>query len=261
MKIIILDDSQTIRMIIEAHLEELEILENEIFSFEDGYKALEFIQTHGADLVFCDMHMPKMNGVEFATILFDRRPDLIRSFFVVTAEEKSKSIQEMKEVGAKRFLKKPIDERQFNHYVKKQIVRIRTDVKIYNARIKEQFDLIDNHIIMSQTDIYGVIVYVSQAFCTISGYSKDELLGKTHNIIRHPDMSNEVFKELWKTIQANEIWKGEVKNLQKNGSFYWLESTISPNYDKQSDTITGYTSIQIDICDRKKLEALQKSLN
>ncbi len=252
MKIIILDDSQTIRMIIEAHLEELEILESEIYSFENGYDALDFIKVHGASLIFCDMHMPHMSGVEFATLLFKERPELKRNFFVITAEEKLESINEMKLIGAKRFLKKPIDEKQFNHYVKKEILRIRTEAKNYNKVIQQQFELIDKYVIMSQTNLKGIITYVSEAFCEISGYTKEELIGQPHNIIRHSDMSSEVFKDLWKTIELNQTWQGEIKNLRKDGSYYWVESTISPNID----VITGYMSVRIDISDRKKLQEL-----
>jgi len=109
---------------------------------------------------------------------------------------------------------------------------------------------------MSQTDLSGKITYVSQAFCEVSGYSKEELLGQPHNLVRHPDMPSEFFKELWSTIQSNQVFKGDVKNLRKDGSFYWVESTISPHVDAQSNKIDGYMSVRIDITDKKRVEEL-----
>ena len=76
--------------------------------------------------------------------------------------------------------------------------------------------MIDKNIITSSTNIKGESVSVSEAFCEISGYTKDELLGKNHNILKHPDMTNSIYKELWETISSGKIWKGELKNLKKN---------------------------------------------
>ena len=125
MNVIVLDDSQTIQMIIGAHLEELEISDDEISSFDNGHEALAFIKENGAELIFCDINMPKMNGYEFAKSLFEFRPDLVKSFFVVSGEESGASIQKMKDAGAKRFLKKPIKENQFNHFIQQEIKKIR----------------------------------------------------------------------------------------------------------------------------------------
>ena len=75
----------------------------------------------------------------------------------------------------------------------------------------------DTHVIASKTDLKGVITYASKAYEMISGYSQEELIGKSHSIARHPDTPKEVFKELWDTIQSGQTWRGEIKNLAKNG--------------------------------------------
>lgn len=116
-------------------------------------------------------------------------------------------------------------------------------------------ELIDKYIISSAADINGMITSVSDAFCRISGYSRDELIGKPHNIVRHKDMSGSLFKDLWETISLSNTWEGEIKNRTKDGSFYWVEVKIMPNYNKKGE-VSGYTSIRTDITDRKRLEEL-----
>lgn len=83
-------------------------------------------------------------------------------------------------------------------------------------------------LIVSSTDLKGIITYANRKFCEIAGYAKEELLGKSHNIVRHPDMPKAVFQELWDTIRAGKEWTGIVKNLRKDGRYYWVYSHISP---------------------------------
>lgn len=87
----------------------------------------------------------------------------------------------------------------------------------------------DNEYIISETDSKGIITYASESFIRISGYSKDELLGKPHNIVRHPDMPRAAFKMVWDDIQTKGYWRGIVKNMTKSGDYYWVESTILRN--------------------------------
>jgi aerotaxis receptor len=93
--------------------------------------------------------------------------------------------------------------------------------------------------IVSETDLNGVITFANRRFCEISGYSADELVGEPHNIIRHPDMPKAAFAQVWKTIQAGTIWHGLVKNLRKDGKFYWVDTEVSPIYDNNGD-VKGY---------------------
>ena len=125
MKIIILDDSTTIRMIIESFLEDLGVHENELYSFENGYEALDFIKTNGADLVFSDINMPYMNGYEFAEMLFKMHEQLKSVFFAISGEEGRDGFVKMKNCGVHRFLKKPINVEHFNHFVKPEVLKIR----------------------------------------------------------------------------------------------------------------------------------------
>ncbi len=85
-----------------------------------------------------------------------------------------------------------------------------------------------NMMIVSETNKKGNIIYANKDFCEISGYSKDELIGMPHNMVRHPDMPKLAFKNLWDTLKDGKTWKGIVKNLCKNGDYYWVNATIYP---------------------------------
>ncbi len=121
---------------------------------------------------------------------------------------------------------------------------------------REQRDrqaILDRFAIISETDTRGVITYANSKFCEVSGYNLDELVGKPHNIIRHPDMPKEAFKELWDTIKAGKIWQGEVKNRRKDGSHYWVLATVGPILDAEGYPYR-YVSFRVDITRQKDLE-------
>lgn len=122
-------------------------------------------------------------------------------------------------------------------------------------RLKSFNELIDENIISSSTDLRGYITDVSNTFCRISKYSREELIGKNQNIVRHPDMNREVYKELWSTINSNKIWEGEIKDRAKDGTDYWIHIKITPKFDEFNNKI-GYISIKQDITDKKIIEKI-----
>jgi len=93
----------------------------------------------------------------------------------------------------------------------------------------------DYSFLVSQTNEKGVITFVNDDFCKIAEYTVEELTGKPHNIIRHPDMPKIAFKGLWDTIQKDEIWTGYVKNMTKSKGFYWVYATVYPLIDRNGD--------------------------
>ncbi|HLP98498.1 MAG TPA: methyl-accepting chemotaxis protein [Sideroxyarcus sp.] len=97
-------------------------------------------------------------------------------------------------------------------------------------------------VLVSKTDTKGIITYANDAFVDISGYSREELLGKNHNLVRHPDMPPQAFKWLWDTLKQERPWRGIVKNRCKNGDFYWVKATVAPIIE--SGGIIGYVSVR-----------------
>ena len=124
-----------------------------------------------------------------------------------------------------------------------------------NKQLAGYVEIIDKYVITSSTDSSGVIVSASAAFCEISGYSEQELIGYKHGILRHSDMCASVYKKLWRTISRGETWQGELKNRKKDGSTYWVQAYIFPDFDEQGN-ITGYTAIREDISSKKQAEKL-----
>ncbi|WP_348943693.1 PAS domain-containing protein [Chitinibacter sp. FCG-7] len=101
----------------------------------------------------------------------------------------------------------------------------------------------ENDFIVSKTDTKGRITYGNRIFIEYSGYTEHELLGAQHNIIRHPDMPRGVFKYLWDTIASGQEVFAYVKNMAKDGSFYWVLANVTPDYDAQGNII-GYLSVR-----------------
>ncbi len=110
---------------------------------------------------------------------------------------------------------------------------------------------IDQSSIVSKTNQKGIITYVNQKFCDISGYSQEELIGKPHNIIRHPDVPKEAFKDLWQTIQSGKIWHGIVKNRKKDGDYYIVDATVSPITDENGE-VHEYIAVRHDVTELEK---------
>lgn len=99
--------------------------------------------------------------------------------------------------------------------------------------------IFDGSALISETDTKGKLLYVNRKFCEMSGYSKDEVIGQSHSILRHPDMPRAAFKNLWETIKKGEKWSGYVKNLRKDGKYYWVIVDIIAKRD-DADNIIGY---------------------
>ena len=130
-----------------------------------------------------------------------------------------------------------------------------SEVKNIQRKLEKYITLVNENIIISRTNLDGIITDVSEAFCKISGFKKEELIGQSHVIMRHEDTPIETYENLWKTIKNGDIWKSEVKNKTKDGNFYWTDSTIYPDYDNFGN-ITGYFAIRHDITNKKFIENL-----
>ena len=119
--------------------------------------------------------------------------------------------------------------------------------------LKQYKSTVDRSFIVSKTDADGVITYVNDEFCKISGYSRDELIGRTHNLIRHPDMSKDVFADMWHTIKdLRRPWTGEIKNLSKDGTFHWVKAIINPILSPNGDVLE-YIGLKTDITQQKEI--------
>ncbi|MBE0546493.1 MAG: PAS domain-containing protein, partial [Rubrivivax sp.] len=105
-----------------------------------------------------------------------------------------------------------------------------------------EYDYPDDATLMSVTDTQSHITYANAAFVAVSGYSRDEILGQPHNIVRHPDMPSEAFADMWKTLQGGESWSALVKNRRKTGDHYWVRANAAPV--RRNGQLVGYLSVR-----------------
>lgn len=170
----------------------------------------------------------------------------------------AKNFQEMGQnlLYSQKIIKKNSDDLEIKVQQRtKELENTKDELSNANDSMKRHLELIDTYVITSSTDLIGIITEVSSAFCRISGYTREELIGKKHSIIRHPSTPNELYNDMWKKLSNGKTWRGEIRNLAKDGTFYWVYSTISPKHDANNKKV-GYTSIRQDITSQKVVEEL-----
>ena len=238
-------------------------------SAEDALEIMEELKEENIEieLIISDFFMPGMKGDEFLIKAQNLLPKTKK--MLLTGQANIDGITNIINYGALyRYIPKPWEQTDLIMTIKEALKSYKNekDLEFYTKHLQELVDkktlenktyleIVDKYLIASKTDLDGIITEVSKAFCDISGYTKEELIGKNHNIIRHPDMKNEVFKELWETIKKSLVWEGEIKNLKKDGGFYWIKERVSPIFGTDKEVI-GYASISIDITDNKEVEIL-----
>jgi len=224
---------------------------------KNGQRALDIAKQGNVDLILLDIVMPQMDGYEVCKALkADKQTQDIPIIFV-TANSESEDEAKGFALGAVDYITKPFQvstvlSRVQNHLALhlKQL-----ELEDLNRKTQRYLELIDKYVITSSTDLDGTIVSASEAFCSISGYSKEELIGQNHRIVRHNDMPSILYKQLWNTITQDKTWSGEIKNRKKDGNYYWVEAAISPIYNELGKKI-GYTAIRQDITDKKLIEEI-----
>jgi aerotaxis receptor len=115
--------------------------------------------------------------------------------------------------------------------------------------------LFDGRSLISETDTKGIITYVNRKFTEMTGYTPVEAVGQPHSLLRHPDMPKAAFEQMWKIIQTGQIWEGYVKNLRKDGKYYWVVVHIVPKRDEEGNVV-GYIASR-KMPDRNRLKIIE----
>lgn len=131
----------------------------------------------------------------------------------------------------------------------------RREIENLQQLLSQYKDAVDAGSIVSKTDTKGIITYANDAFCNVSGYTEEELIGQPHSIVRHPEMPALAFQTMWETIKNKQIWKGVIKNLGKNGKSYWVDATIIPILDDKGD-IVEFIGVRHDITELEEYRQL-----
>jgi len=130
--------------------------------------------------------------------------------------------------------------------IHKDIAQRELEIDKLSNEIEARTNVLNAAAIVSETDQFGTITFVNDNFCRVAKYTREELIGKPHNVVRHPDMPKSVFKEMWDTIKSGKIFQGVVKNMAKDGSPYWVIATVAPVLDTNGKPCK-YIGVRIDI--------------
>ncbi len=246
LKLLYVEDNPASR---EATSMILEELFDNVLVAHDGLDGLEMFKNSEVDLIITDINMPRLNGIDMIKEI--RKTDNDIPILVLSAHNESSFFMQSIKLGVDGYLLKPIKIEQFLDMLKKVAQKIKLQEELdKNQHLLDQYQqATDESAIVSKTDPFGVITYVNDEFCNISGYSRDELIGQKHNFVRHPEMPSSAFKNMWDTIKnKKKTWKGIVRNLHKDGSSYYVKATVKPIVGKDGEIIE-YISIRDDITD------------
>jgi len=218
-----------------------------ITACKDGAEALEEFEKKHYDIVITDINMPRLDGLELAKKI--RKKDQEVSIIFISAHSDLSKISEALNIGIDGFLIKPIDMdlEQLTAVFERILLKYKyiKQTKELQNYLKQFEEAVNESAIISKTDEKGIITYANKNFLTTSKYNYDELVGKPHNIVRHPDMPKEIFKELW-AIKNKKTFKGLIKNRDKEGKSYYVKSVIKPILDLDGN-IKEYLAVREDI--------------
>lgn len=263
--VLIIDDIDTnIHILIELFDGKYDVLAS-----TDGKSALEILDEEEIDIVLLDINMPVMDGFEVCKRIKENPKTKDIPVIFITASSNEESIEKAYEVGGVDYITKPFKAREVlsrinNHLILSEKSKVLTHDLEENITLLNQYkQVVDESLLVSKTDTKGVITYSNDAFAKISGYSMEELIGKSHNIVRHKDVPKKIYKEMWETIKAKKVWHGEIKNVKKDGSYYIVQATVMPILDT-NDEIIEYISARKDVTEiynlKKEIIATQKRL-
>lgn len=228
-----------------------------VYVAQNGADGLVSYYKHKPDIVLTDLNMPVMNGLNMAAVIKEHNYRV--PILLLTSDFEKKITEECVDIGIDAYLFKPFDMQRLlkvlRNYSKR--VLLQKDLNSKHKLLHEYKNAIDVSSAVSKTNPKGYITFVNEEFCKISGYTKEELLGQNHNIIRDPDTKKSTYKKMWNTITNKHVWHGKVKNRKKNGDFFVDKTTIVPILD-DNDEIIEYIAIRQDITDLYKQEELLK---
>lgn len=179
--------------------------------------------------------MPNMDGISFMAEI--RKINFDLPILIVTAFNDINVLIKAIKLNVTDYIIKPM---QLNSTLKilNRILQNNLNQKLISKQKHEleiYKEILDKENLVSETDLKGFITYANDIFCEVSGYTREELVGANHNIVRHPDVSPKIYEVLWKTIQDKKTWSGKIKNLKKNGEPYYVKSTIFPILDEDGN--------------------------
>lgn len=260
--ILIVEDDATI---LKHFQEVLSFFFKKVYAATNGEEAYALYKEHKTEIsiLLSDYNMPKMTGLELFKKI--RRYDKSVILMLLTGEMSKELFSDAIKVKLNEFVLKPVQLKTFLVLLYQTLLTIEQEkvIQKQNKELKTIFSLLEKHNLVTKTDLKGNITYANKNFCDVSGYTKDEIMGKPHNIIRHPDTPKAVFKEMWQTIQSGNIWRGRIKNQSSDGSSYIVNAMIMPVLDSMGNVkeyISSRHLITQEITEHEKVQEFNRYL-
>jgi len=237
------DDIHTreeLSQILDYHVDKLLIAEN-------GEEGLKLYEENKPDLVLTDIKMPLLDGISMSKKIRGITSDA--KIILLTAFNEPNYLVEAIKMHIDSYITKPVNIQELLENIEKltKHIELKKEKENIGNLLEEYKKTVDLSSIVSKTNAKGVITFVNEQFETISGYKKEELIGKSHNIVRHEDTPSEVFKDMWNTIRVlKKPWHGKIKNKKKDGSPYYVQTVINPILDID-DNIIEFIAVRSDI--------------
>ncbi len=251
-KVLVIDDSATVRLVLKMILESRNYGVIEAASAKEG---LSMIKENKLDMVILDLVLPDMHGTKILEKIKSSPKYMDLPVLVLSGSEPSEVMSKVYKLGASDFVKKPFVYEEVLLKVDFWVDYYRKHKELQAERklLKEYQDTVDRSSMVSKTDTQGNITFVNDAYCEASGYTRDELIGQAQSIEQHPDMPKETYTDLWDTVQEKKPWHGVVKNRKKDDGYYYVDMVVNPIIDYE-DNIVEYISIRKDVTEREEMK-------
>jgi len=256
-RVLFIDDDQSMTTLYRAAMADIGLVAEIV---NDPLLAPAKVDEFQPDVVVTDLYMPSCNGLELAAVL--RQDDALADTPILFLSSETNIRQQLTalDLGADDFLTKPVNLEVLQAAViarakrARMLKRSRREYRRVAEHLQRIELAIDQHSIVSISDLQGNILYANQRFCDVTGYTEDELVGKNHRLLKSGVHPEAFYREMWDTISQGRTWHGEVCNRRKDGSHYWVDATVTPQLDDQGLPLR-YVSVRTDITSLKELQA------